>query len=155
MGYDGDRSRDFDAAWASVEASISPGVQAMFYKESSLAAAERIPDGSLDFVYIDAQHTYAEVLQDLHAWYTKVRFITQNFNHCRSGPLNGVRSQLRVGGLMAGDDYFNGFVPQAARTFSVRDAVDEFAGLRSLRVYSTLQDDCGGRCPNWYLLKCQ
>ncbi len=31
----------------------------------------------------------------------------------------------------------------------VRDAVDEFAAARGLRVYSTTQDLCSGRCPNW------
>ena len=62
--------------------------------------------------------------------------------------------QLRVGGLMAGDDYYNGFVPQAGTVFGVRDAVDSFAASHVTRVYSTRHDDCEGHCPNWYFLKC-
>jgi len=41
------------------------------------------------------------------------------------------------GGVFAGDDYFNGFVPQAGYTFGVRDAVDEFFGTKNYRVQAT------------------
>lgn len=49
----------------------------------SLAAAERFPDRSLDFVFIDAEHTYEAVLEDVAAWLPKIR----------------------PGGLLAGHDY--------------------------------------------------
>jgi predicted O-methyltransferase YrrM len=39
----------------------------------SVEAAKLIPDGSLDFVFIDALHTYEAVLEDLAAWHPKVR----------------------------------------------------------------------------------
>jgi len=39
----------------------------------SVDAAEDIKDGSLDFVYIDANHTYPYVLQDIEVWTPKVR----------------------------------------------------------------------------------
>jgi Methyltransferase domain len=48
----------------------------------SVKAAESFSDGSLDFVYIDANHTFQHVNQDLRAWYPK----------------------LRVGGLICGHD---------------------------------------------------
>lgn len=51
---------------------------------SSLEAAETIPDGSLDFVYIDGNHEASHVAADLEAWTPKVR----------------------PGGLVAGHDYF-------------------------------------------------
>ena len=41
--------------------------------ESSVRAAARIPNGSLDFVFIDADHRLAEVLADVIAWAPKVR----------------------------------------------------------------------------------
>ncbi len=63
-------------------------------------------------------------------------------------------AQLKKGGLFLGDDYFTGIVPPGGGNFGVRDAVQEFAAARGLRVYSTYEDLCEGRCPNWYLIKC-
>lgn len=39
----------------------------------SVEAAETYADNSIDVVYLDAGHSYAEVLADLHAWYPKVK----------------------------------------------------------------------------------
>lgn len=36
-------------------------------------AAKSIPDGSLDFVYIDGNHAYAPVLLDMDSWFPKVK----------------------------------------------------------------------------------
>src|SRR3990167_3969204 len=44
-----------------------------FIKETSFEAAEKIQNGSLDFVYIDAEHTEMAVLSDALRWYPKVR----------------------------------------------------------------------------------
>ena len=52
-------------------------------KKSSLAALEDIPDDSLDFVYIDGNHSFLHVVQDLEGWSQKVK----------------------PGGIVAGHDY--------------------------------------------------
>lgn len=44
----------------------------VFPMESPLAAAHWM-DGSIDFVYIDANHSYFEVLSDITAWWPKVK----------------------------------------------------------------------------------
>jgi predicted O-methyltransferase YrrM len=49
------------------------GYDCSFMKMSSLEAAALIPDGSLDFVYIDADHWFTAVIDDLRAWIPKVR----------------------------------------------------------------------------------
>lgn len=46
---------------------------ATVYREDSLSAVERIEDGSLDFVFIDAEHTTEAVFADVTAWRPKVR----------------------------------------------------------------------------------
>ena len=96
--------------------------------------ARAFADGALEFVYVDATHLYADAARDLAAWWPK----------------------LRVGGVMAGDDYFNGYVPHAKYTFGVKDAVDEFfGGARDHRVYVTTASDVdAGVMPQWYVLKC-
>jgi len=53
-------------------------------REMSLDAVKKIKDGSLDFVYIDANHAFDYVIQDLIEWSKKVR----------------------VGGIVSGDDYY-------------------------------------------------
>ncbi len=52
-------------------------------KKFSLEAVTDYEDRSLEFVFIDACHTYHEVTKDLEAWYPKVK----------------------LGGILAGDDY--------------------------------------------------
>ena len=49
----------------------------------SVPAASSFEDASFDWLYVDALHTHDAVLQDLEAWWPK----------------------LRVGGLLSGDDY--------------------------------------------------
>lgn len=39
----------------------------------SVEMADRVKDGSLDFVFIDADHRYAGVLRDLKAWVPKLK----------------------------------------------------------------------------------
>lgn len=63
----------------------------------SLPAADLFRDGELDFVFIDADHSYEAVKQDINAWYGKVR----------------------SGGIIGGDDYATMWpgVPQAVNEF--------------------------------------
>ncbi len=52
-------------------------------KLPSLEAAAQFPDGTFDLVYIDGNHAYADVVEDIAAW----------------------RPKVKVGGLLAGHDY--------------------------------------------------
>lgn len=52
--------------------SVYPGRYELV-KDYSLPASKRFADGELDFVYIDARHDYDGVLEDLEAWYPKVK----------------------------------------------------------------------------------
>lgn len=49
------------------------GKRARILKADSVAAAERVPDGTLDFVFLDAGHTAAAVQADVAAWAPKVK----------------------------------------------------------------------------------
>lgn len=49
------------------------GLNATLIRAFSTDAAATIPDGALDFVYLDGNHGYAAVIEDLTAWVPKVR----------------------------------------------------------------------------------
>jgi hypothetical protein len=74
-------------------------------KSLSWDAANQFDDGSVDFCYVDAGHTYECVIQDLHAWWPKIR----------------------PGGQFGGDDYTKGHP-------GVQKAVWEFFGNCNLKV---------------------
>jgi len=74
-------------------------------RTTSVEAAKLYADNSLDFVFIDAGHEYEDVKSDLQAWYSKVK----------------------VGGFIAGHDYFDPADPEHGHKFpGVRQAVNEF-----------------------------
>lgn len=66
----------------------------------SIEVAKTFADGSLDFVFIDAEHTCEAALADLQAWYPKVK----------------------PGGLVSGHDYDNYVQPD----WNVKLAVEQF-----------------------------
>lgn len=49
------------------------GDRVKFIRDFTAAAASNVQDGSLDFVFIDADHSYVGVLRDIAAWTPKVR----------------------------------------------------------------------------------
>ena len=61
------------------------GTKAVLVRKSSVEAAAQFEDASIDFVYLDARHTYDAVMEDLEAWWPKVR----------------------PGGIVAGEDYMD------------------------------------------------
>lgn len=82
-------------------------------------AAALVPDGSLDFVYIDSNHAYGYVLQDLTLWTPKVR----------------------SGGIVAGHDYLIAPPTKKQKHLEVRAAVDRFTAARGIApVYVTARD---------------
>lgn len=80
------------------------GERAEIREDLSVEAAKAVPDGSLDFVFIDGDHTYEAVCDDLRAWTPK----------------------LKPGGLLCGHDYG---IPREIidNELGVKRAVDEWA----------------------------
>ena len=95
------------------------------WRMTSRDAAARLPNGCLDFVYLDARHDQQSVTEDLRCWYDKVR----------------------PGGLVCGHDYLNGDLPEG--TFGVKAAVDEFFARKGLLVRSTSDDEW----PSWFAVR--
>jgi hypothetical protein len=92
------------------------GDRSAVWRATGSEAAKRLAPESLDFVYIDARHTYEAVLEDLADWF----------------PL------VRPGAIVAGHDYNDGHFAQGIH--GVRSAVDEFFGQRRISVSHTYTD---------------
>jgi len=95
------------------------------------AYSEEIPEKygflkELDFVYIDANHTYKSCKKDLEIWYPRVE----------------------QGGVLAGHDYFNGNI-LTCKNCGVKKAVDEFMKQQGEKVYSTTEDFP----KSWFIIK--
>ena len=104
------------------------GSRSTIWRLTSVEAAEKVDDGSFDFVYIDARHDYDSVLEDLEAWCSKVR----------------------PGGIMAGHDYVDGDLPEGE--FYVKSAVDEFFGAREIPVHGTEGPSAVESFPTWIVV---
>ena len=101
------------------------GDRASQLRKTSAEAAGDFAEGSLDFAYIDAQHHYEAVVEDIALWWPKVR----------------------LGGVLAGHDYLDGIV--SGTDFGVKRAVDEFAQAQGLPVIASLEMDY----PSWFIVK--
>ncbi len=101
------------------------GTRSDIWRLTSVEGAKQVPDGSLDFVYIDARHDYESVLEDLNAWFSKVK----------------------PGGIFAGHDYVDGMLAQG--DFGVKSAVDEFFAERNIPVRGTEGPSAVEQFPSW------
>jgi len=106
--------------------------RAELVKGTGLEVAPEIPDGCLDFVYIDGDHSLEGVFYDIYSWTSKVR----------------------TGGVVAGHDYKDG--PKSGMfdywgghlDFSVKTVVDYYCAR-----YGYKLNPVGGRISSWWFVK--
>jgi len=100
-------------------------------KDYSMEAVKEFDDGMLDFVYIDANHAYKFVKEDVREWTKKVR----------------------IGGIVSGHDYYK----TKAGNMGVINAVDEYVkenGYKFNRTAWNIRDpQKDERQPSWYFVK--
>jgi hypothetical protein len=89
----------------------------------SVDASKTFEDESLDYIFIDANHTYEWVVEDLKAWVPKVK----------------------TGGIIMGHDYF----VMRKLNFGVIQAVNGWVETHFIRHLFTWQDNC----PSWLFVK--
>lgn len=75
-------------------------------------------DGSVDFVYLDADHSYEAVRDQIKRWYPK----------------------LRPGGVLGTHDYLDGKAPKNSAHYGVKRAFDEFSEKHGLKKYITKEE---------------
>ncbi|SDD85095.1 Methyltransferase domain-containing protein [Sphingomonas sp. YR710] len=108
---------------------------------SSRDAAALIDNDSLDFVYIDANHSFSSTSEDLDLWFPK----------------------LKIGGIFSGHDYFDAladdeFEPilhgskeldvNELTSYGVKSAVDRFVNINNYEITVTNEE-----WPTWYFIK--
>ncbi len=94
-----------------------------FMKTDSMTAVKEFEDESLDFVFIDANHDYEHVLEDITEWSKKVR----------------------KGGIVSGHDY----IKTDKFDFGVIEAVNEWCRTNNIKKLFVWRD----QCPSWMLVK--
>lgn len=94
-----------------------------FIRKFSLDAISNFADCSLDFVYIDANHSYENVKADIEAWTKKVKH----------------------GGIVAGHDYIER--KGQADIYGVKRAVNELPDDVEVTIWH------GDRSPSWSFIK--
>jgi predicted O-methyltransferase YrrM len=118
--------RRMEIAYAQARAKLEP-YRCVIDRRTSMAAAQDVPDASLDFVYIDGNHAKAFVLQDLAAWVPKVR----------------------SGGMVSGHDYSQRKVKAKAR-IEVKEAVDEYVAEHGIAPVFVASAD---KAPSFFWVK--
>ncbi len=101
------------------------GERAAQLRKTSAEAVSDFAEGSLDFAYIDAQHHYEAVVEDIELWWPKVK----------------------SGGILAGHDYLDGIVD--GTDFGVKRAVDGFSDRLGLTL--TVSQEL--EYPSWFIKK--
>jgi hypothetical protein len=110
-----DAEKILEGAYQEACARLRP-LKATILREFSVEAAKTVPDGSLDFVYIDGNHVLDAVLEDLAAWVPKVR----------------------VGGFVSGHDYR---VNPAKPFIQVVPAVNRWTAEHQIQPWFVLSSD--------------
>jgi hypothetical protein len=100
------------------------GARPVVVRDTSLGAAKFTVNNTVDVVYLDGLHHYHGVMDDIEAWWPKIK----------------------CGGVMAGHDYY--LMSEAKTIFTVKPAVDEFARKMGLVVFQTHDS-----YPTWFVFK--
>jgi len=101
-----------EAVLARFRREIAAG-RVVVHRAASLQAVREFADGSLDWVFLDANHGYKGMKQDLEAYHPKVK----------------------PGGYIRGHDYTD------AKGYGVIQAVDEFVRSHRVRMVALSTDD--------------
>jgi predicted O-methyltransferase YrrM len=97
-------------------------------RETSLEAVHRFKSGHFDAVFIDGNHHFDFVVQDIIAWAPKVR----------------------RGGMVAGHDYKPEGSERTPIPFGVIEAVNAYTAAHKIKPFFITTRD---RCPTWFWIK--
>lgn len=122
--------RRLDKAYAEAQERLK-SYNAELIKGWSTEIAKDFKDGSLDFVYIDANHGYQHCYEDIVAWTPKVR----------------------KGGIVAGDDYYMTRSGNYGVIKAVHDFIDKTGYELQLTPWDLKDPAEDNRQPQWWFWK--
>lgn len=115
--------KQHDLNYSSTAVRLAPfGIRSQILRATSVEASPQFESRSLDFVYLDAQHHYEAVRDDIALWHSRVR----------------------SGGVIGGHDYLDGRLPSGL--YGVKRAVDEFTTAHGYQVVVTREPNW----PSWF-----
>lgn len=134
-----DKNMKDPGSWAEVmqeaiDNTAFAGSRVSIKKGASVDMAKTFPSDFFDWIYLDALHDYDSVLEDIEAWWPK----------------------LRKGGLFSGDDYGDQSLRWQEKyggvakgfNWGVKDAVIDFG-----KPFSVTWMNDKTACPAWYMIK--
>jgi SAM-dependent methyltransferase len=118
------------------------GLNVEFIKKRSMDAVKDFADESLDFVYIDANHTFEYVVEDIAKWEKKVR----------------------KGGIVAGHDYWTSIEMkklwiekptelERLKLCQVKDAIDAWTKANLISPLFVIEEKTSFKSPSWFYVK--
>ena len=108
---------------------LAPYPGSTIVRKKSMEAVKDIPQESLDFVFIDAEHRYPHVIEDVREWSKKVR----------------------IGGIVSGHDYFHPRFPDVTK--AVDEYVNEYGYKLEIVGADLMNPNIEEILPSWYFLK--
>lgn len=115
--------------WIAAKARLGRFPEVRIFRKYSMDAVRKYPDNSLDFVYIDANHAFPYIAEDIFYWEKKVR----------------------PGGIVSGHDYLK--VPRKDGQIQVREVVDAYTAAFNIRKWFVVDECTLKRCGSFFWVK--
>lgn len=116
---------EVDRLYRIAQRTLEPYKNCQIIRKTSMEAVKDFKDNSLDFVFIDGNHEYEYVLEDIREWTKKVK----------------------IGGIVAGHDY----VEDSGRKYGVIQAVNQYIEESKVSLLFVLKK--GTFVPCWMFIK--
>lgn len=125
-----------DFLYGHTQRTLAPYKDCTIIRATSMDALKQFDDGSLDFVYIDGDHSFRHFAEDIVEWSKKVR----------------------SGGIVSGHDYFYTSPKERNVVCHVEPVVDAYvkvSGIENFYIFGEIEnaqkrDD---KCPSWMFQK--
>lgn len=115
---------DYDQCFRQVSQLAESDQRIVILKGLSTEMVKDVPKCSLDWVFIDGNHTYKNVLEDMELWFNR----------------------LKIGGILSGHDYLH--KPEYPACCEVKPAVDRW--MKDHNIQFVIDK---GSLPSWWAIK--